>query len=49
MREDCWKGAGLLFVVTGGAEPTFERLRLMLALFPEGMSALRGAFPGICP
>lgn len=40
---------GLLFVVTGGAEPTSERLGLMLALSPEGMSAPGGASPGIRP
>lgn len=40
---------GLLFVVTGGAEPTSERPGLMLALSPEGMSAPGGASPGIHP
>lgn len=48
MREHYWRGAGLLFV-TGRAEPTSERLGLMLALLPEGMSALCGASPGIYP
>lgn len=42
-------GAGLLFVVTGGVEPTFERRGLLLALFSEGTSTLHGAAPGICP
>lgn len=49
MRERCWKGVGLLFVVTGGAESTSESLGLMLALFPEGTAALHGASPGIHP
>lgn len=49
MREHCWKGVGLLFVVPDGAESTSECLGLMLALFPEGMAALLGASPGIHP
>lgn len=40
---------GLLFIVTGEAEPTSERLGLMLALSPEGMSAPGGASAGIRP